>query len=359
MRTLSRWATAIGLICLPNVVWAASGIVLNVSTATIVPGATITGSGTPTGAMDVANGAGLAVDALGIGAASANVTKIPIIGGGYLYTSPYNLDVTLSGTAKNKTVTITATIGSFTSPTTSFGASNCLLAAGSCSSSGSFTALSASPVAVITPTTVSTSSTTFTPTIALSALNANGSAYTGSDDVTITFTASVPGFSTTATLNLTARLQNVIQLTLGTAPGGLTVGPGSDYSLNFGNVNALGIGTPSVGLTKTAVSNGTIYSSPYLVQPFFADQSFPAGKIEIKVSTPFTHTSYLELDDAATCCSGSAFTAIPSAPPTAQITGVSSGSSITRYLGLLVKKGNGAGSSGSDNAILTFTLTVP
>jgi hypothetical protein len=359
MRTLLRWATLIVVTCLPNVVWAASGIVLNVSTATIVPGATITGSGTPTGTMDIANGAGKAIDALGIGTASTNVTTISITGGGYLYASPYNLDVTLSGSAKNNTVTITATIGSFTNPTTSFGVSNCLLAAGSCSSSGSFTALSASPVAVIAPTTVNTNAT-FTPTIALAALNANGTAYTGSDDITITFTASVPGLSTTATLKLTANLQSVIQLTLGTASSGLTVAPGSDYSMNFGNVNALGIGPPSAGLTKIAVSNGTIYSTPYLVQPFFADQGSTTGKIKINISTSFTHASFLELDDAATCCSAGSFTAIPSAPPpTAQITGVSSGSSITRYLGLLVKKGNGAGSTGSDNAILTFTFTVP
>jgi len=358
MRTLSRWATLM-VICLPNVVWAASGIVLNVSTATIVPSATITGSGTPTGTMDIANGAGKAIDALGIGTASTNVTKISITGGGYLYASPYNLDVTLSGTAKNNTVTITATIGSFTNPTTSFGVSNCLLAAGSCSSSGSFTALSASPVSVITPTNVTTS-TTFTPTIALSALNANGSAHTGSDDVIITFTASVPGFSTTATLQLTANLQSVIQLTLATAPSGLTVTPGSDYSMNFGNVNALGIGTPSAGLTKIAAANGTIYSTPYLVQPFFADQSSTTGKVKINVSTPFNHASYLELDDAATCCSAGSFAVIPSTPPsTAQIASASSGSSVTHYLGLRVIKGNGPGTFGSDNAVLTFTLTVP
>jgi len=79
------------------------------------------------------------------------------------------------------------------------------------------------------------------------------------------------------------------------------------------------------------------------------------------VSANFANTTVLELDDASTCCAAGSFTPIPSSSPaSAQITNVSSGSSITRYLGLLVKKANGAaGLTGSDNATITFALTVP
>src|SRR5262249_11436089 len=147
-----------------------------------------------------------------------------------------------------------------------------------------------------------------------------------------------------ATMTLRVTPQNAVQLTLGTAPGGLTISPASDFSINFGNVNALGVGTPLAGLTKIAASNATIYSTPYLIQPAFADQGSSTGSIKMFVSTNFAKATILELDDASSCCAAGSFTALPtSSPGTAQITGVSSGSSITRYLGLRVKKGNGAG----------------
>src|SRR5262249_1134440 len=98
----------------------------------------------------------------------------------------------------------------------------------------------------------------------------------------------------------------------------------------------------------------------YLIQPAFSGFSFTTGKIEIHVNPNFAKSTILELDDASSCCAAGSFTALPTpSGGAAQITSASSGSSITRYLGLRVTKANGAGSTGSDNATLIFTLTVP
>src|SRR5215471_11044180 len=48
------------------------------------------------------------------------------------------------------------------------------------------------------------------------------------------------------------------QLTLSSAPGGLLLGGTSTAATaGFGTVNGLAIGTPAVGLTSLALSNGT------------------------------------------------------------------------------------------------------
>jgi hypothetical protein len=347
MRTLLRWATLIVVTCLPNVVWAASGINLTISTN--ASGAAIVG-----GTMNMGN-----VDGLGVGTASTGLSIVSTgVSGGVLYTSPYDLNVTLAGNEKNSNVNIRAQVTTnFTDPI--FIAKNCQ--PGACSSGGSFTTIPTAGTINVIPTTIVGTTQTFTPVIAIFVSNANGTVYNTQNTATITFTADDGTSTATATMSLKVTPQNAVQLTLGTAPGGVIISPAADYTANFGNVNALGVGNPSAGLTKISAANGTIYSTPYLIQPGFSDQASTTGSIKMYVSTNFANTTVLELDDASTCCAAGSFSALPSSSPTsAQVANVSSGSSITRYLGLLVKKANGAaGLTGSDNATVTFTLTVP
>ena len=347
MRTLLRWATVVTVTCLPNVVWAASGISLTIT-------ANAGGAAIVAGTMNMGN-----VNGLGVGTASTGISIVSAgVTGGVLYTSPYNLNVTLNGNEKNSNVSITAQVTTnFADPI--FIARNCQ--PGACSSGGSFTVIPTAGSINVVPTTFVGTTQTFTPLIAVFVSDANGTAYATQNTATITFTASDGPSTATATLNLRATPQNAVQLTLGAGAGGLTISPASDYSINFGNVNALGVGVPSAGLTKIAAANGTIYSTPYLIQSAFSDQASTTSSIKVFVSTNFAKTAVLELDDASTCCAAGSFTALPTTSPgTAQIAGISSGSSITRYLGLRVKKVNGAGGlTGSDNAIITFALTVP
>lgn len=348
MRTLLRWATFVVLTCLPNVVWAASGINLSIT-------ANASGAAILAGTMNVGN-----VNGLGIGTSSTGISIISAgVVGGVLYESPYDLNVTLSGSEKNSNVNITAQVTTnFVHPTILV-ARNCQ--PGTCSSGSSFTTVPTAGSINVIPQTLVGTTQTFTPYITVFVSNANGTVYTGADAVTITFTASDGTSTATATLAMTVSVQNAVQLTLGTAAGGLTISPATDYSANFGSVNALGVGNASAGVTKIATANGTIYSTPYLIQPSFSDFTSSAGSVKVFVSTNFANTTVLELDDASACCAAGSFTALPTASPgTAQIAGVSSGSSIMRYLGLRVKQANGAaGLTGADTAIVTYTLTVP
>lgn len=348
MRTLLRWATFAVLTCLPNVVWAASGISLSIT-------ANASGAAILAGTMSVGN-----VNGLGVGTTPTGMSIISAgLAGGVLYQSPYDLNIILSGSEKNSNVNITAQVTTNFLHPTILVARNCQ--PGTCSNGGSFTTVPTAGSINVIPQTLVGTTQTFTPHIAILVSNANGTVYTGADAVTITFTANDGTSTATATLAMTVSVQNAVQLTLGTAAGGLTISPASDYNADFGNVNALGVGNASSGLTKIAAANGTIYSTPYVIQPSFSDFPSATSSVKVFVSTNFANTTVLELDDASSCCAAGSFTALPTASPgTAQIAGVSSGSSITRYLGLRVKKANGAGGlTGADTATVTYTFTVP
>ena len=78
------------------------------------------------------------------------------------------------------------------------------------------------------------------------------------------------------------------------------------------------------------------------------------------VSTVFVNSTILKLEDAASSGTEGNYSNISTSggsPTSLTPTGVASGSSLTRYLGLFVKKVV-TGFSGADSATLTYTLTV-
>jgi hypothetical protein len=165
----------------------------------------------------------------------------------------------------------------------------------------------------------------------------------------------------TLTLTLNSNtLQDAVQLQLATAASGLTITPASDYSMNFGNVNALGIG-PGAGLTTSAQAGGIIYSTPYNVLPAFSAFSSTTASIKVCVSTTFTHSAILRLEDSSTGSSGTFSNISTACGAATSLTGSAANrSTITRYLGLFVSNVNGATAfNGTDTATLTYTLTVP
>lgn len=154
-------------------------------------------------------------------------------------------------------------------------------------------------------------------------------------------------------------LQTAVQLTLGTATGGLTVTTANDYAMSFGNVNGLGFG-PAAGLTTVAATGGVVYSTPYLLKPVFTDFKSTTGTIKVFVSSNFAHPTAMVARDGA--ASAGPFNNIGLTAATAtQITVTAiNRSSITRFLGLFIADLNGNTSfRGGDNATLTFTMTVP
>jgi hypothetical protein len=305
------------------------------------------------------------MNALGIGTLGSGVTVIPL-NNGALYFTPYSLMVH-GGLPAGHTVTITAFASS------NFGHPIALIlqscpSTSSCNTSGQFSSMS---INVGAPTTVIPApgivkNQTVTAGLAIFVPDNNGAnAFSGTDSATITFTATDFNSGTMIdTLQLSLNnpsetLQTAVRLTLATAAGGLTVAPGTDFSMSFGNVNGLGFG-PGAGLTTVAAAGGVVYSTPYVLQPAFTGFTSTTGTIRTFVSTTFAHPTILILRDAAAGAGPYNNIGTTAGTATQITTTAASRSSITRFLGLFVSNTNGATSfRGSDSATLTFTMTVP
>jgi len=300
------------------------------------------------------------VNGLGIGTPVAGATIISG-SGGVFYTSPINLQVTGASAGAPAIVEVFVS-NNFVHPQM-LQAFSCQTG---CTSAGSYTPISlnaASPTPVIPPPG-QTTNTTVTVFIGVFVSNQDGAAaFTGTDSVKLTYdtfdgaTGNRRNVDTLTLNNPMENLQTALELTLGTATGGLTISPASDFAANYGNVNGLGIG-PGSGLTTVSVAGGTVYSTPYLINPAFSDFTSTSATITVALTAAFAHPTVLQLDDSSS--SGGPFTQITVTP--LQITNAAgSFNSITRFLGLFVSNtNNGAGAfTGPDTATLTFTMTVP
>jgi hypothetical protein len=303
------------------------------------------------------------MNALGIGAQQSGLT-LTVLSNGALYFTPFQ--VRFQGLGGSQKASLTAYVSTnFAHPLAQV-IQDCPNTA-TCTISGGYGVMSTVQGA---PSAVATNlgNVTVTSGIGIFVPDNNGAgAFNGVDntaivtyvmrDVSNNQILQTATWSFNATPNNT--VQDAVQLTLATAIGGLTVTPQSDYSMSFGNVNGLGFG-PAAGLTTVAAAGGVVYSTPYLLQPVFADFTSTTGTIKVFVSTNFAHPTVLQLRDSA--AGAGPYNNIGLTAGTAtQITNTAADrGSITRFLGLFVSNVNGATSfRGNDSATLTFTLTVP
>jgi hypothetical protein len=172
---------------------------------------------------------------------------------------------------------------------------------------------------------------------------------------------SATGTNTVApTLAISVTVQSAVELTLGSGgsppgtPCTINPGGGGDYNLSFGNVNGLGVGTPTCGgVTSVTASNAT-YATSYKLTPRFSGQSSATGSI-VLTAPAFANPTILTLKEGATT---GTLVAVPSAPGSAQITGLASGTAVERYLGVTVSNVS-PGFAGADATTVTFSMTVP
>lgn len=305
------------------------------------------------------------LNGLGVPPASpvAGVTILQLSIGALYYTT-YQLKVT-GGLGAGHTATVTGYVSSNFSNPAALILQSCP-SNQSCNSSGSFSTMPlASGAAVdIVPLPGIAKNVLATAGLAIFVPDNNGStAFTGSDSAVITLTAfdnTTQIGQTTVSLNFpTESLVPALRLTLNSDPAGLTVSPAADFLMAFGNVNALGIGA-GAGLTPVAHAAGIIYSTPYRIEPAFTDFSKSSGTVDVYVSTDFANPLVLQLFDAS--ASAGPYNAISkSSGAQTQISNAYANRSInTRYLGLFVSNVNGPTAfTGTDQATLTYTLTVP
>jgi hypothetical protein len=158
-----------------------------------------------------------------------------------------------------------------------------------------------------------------------------------------------------------------IRLTLSTGTSGTTcaVNTASDYSMNFGNVDALAINTPC-GAKFAPTSPGTsaaAYYTDYQLTPTFTNQAGTSATVTAYVSTNFaTLSSVLSVVQANSAPAN--ILALPAmatsvGSQTSVGTGLANATAVTRYVGVAVQPTNGATVSGSDSATVTYTMTIP
>jgi hypothetical protein len=181
-------------------------------------------------------------------------------------------------------------------------------------------------------------------------------------------TSAVNASTVSPTLQVSVTVQKAIALTLsqGAGAGACTVTTASDYSISFGNVDALGINTPTCGSKFDPTTPGvspSAYYTDYKVTPMFTNQSSTTATVTAYVSANFaTLSSILSVVQASSAPANiGALSAMStsSGTPTSIGTSLASGTALTRYIGVTVQPTNGATVSGSDTATITYTMTVP
>jgi hypothetical protein len=166
------------------------------------------------------------------------------------------------------------------------------------------------------------------------------------------------------TLVISATVQKAIRLTLETGSQcPVSPGPPGNYNIDFGTVDALGIVNATCGSKfppPTPGTNAAIYYTDYKLLPVFTSQSVSTNTITAYVSTNFTMANLSAVQSKTAPGAWSDLTAMStnSGAQTNVETNATSGTAITRYIGVAVDPANGASLTGSDSATITYTLTV-
>ncbi len=180
--------------------------------------------------------------------------------------------------------------------------------------------------------------------------------------------------SLTTTLKINVNVVKALRIVLATAAAApnCTVadpGTGADYSMNFGDVNGLGVpdttsASPctSVEFDSVATTTPIYYSGYNATVGFTGNTTTSNGTLTVYVSTNFAK-SFLSMREAGTAAglqSSSSAVSTNSGSPTSISASLTNGQTLTRFLGVAVTPNNGTGASvGADSAILTYTLTAP
>ncbi|PYV11002.1 MAG: hypothetical protein DMG23_05655 [Acidobacteria bacterium] len=185
--------------------------------------------------------------------------------------------------------------------------------------------------------------------------------------------AGLPAFASTEatatntvspTLVVNVTVQKAIRLTLATGTMcTVSAGGGGDYNVNFGNVDALAINTPSCGNKFAPTTPGTtnaVYYSDYTLTPVFTSQAVSTNTIAAYVSSTFAKANLSIVQANSTPVAIGDLTAMSTnaGAQTSVGTNAASGTALTRYVGVSVAPTNGAGLTGADSATITYTLTV-
>lgn len=150
-------------------------------------------------------------------------------------------------------------------------------------------------------------------------------------------------------LTMNATAESAMRLDISNSGTAASSGTASDFVVNIGAINALGIGAPATGVTKTVTvglgADGyAIYTAPIVLTPVFS--GFTTAVIDLSLGGG---------DDDATAVEGSS--AATASVAAARVVVASSLSDVgnTRHVGFKIDKTE---ANGARQAMFIFTITV-
>ena len=167
--------------------------------------------------------------------------------------------------------------------------------------------------------------------------------------------------SVNSSLTLNATAETAITLTISTGSGGANVSQGGEgqYFVDFGEVNGLGIGTPSNGVSVNVGGGGATYTTPITVTPTFSGFSETTATVKVYQDAGASGMSQSAAREGANAASVSS---VPSSSEAANIVAseASNGAGITRYVGVFVSNANGGSAvNGSLAPVFVYSVSVP
>lgn len=164
--------------------------------------------------------------------------------------------------------------------------------------------------------------------------------------------AAAQGTATAPTLQMTANVVTAMQLTISTdtANSGSVVSSSvaNEFSVDLGDVNGLGTGSPAAGVSVAPNATGAVYTTPINLTPNFS--GFGAGTATIKAMAGSSGNEDIALEGA----SAATVAAVPATATTA-FSGAADDSLNTRYVGFFIAR---AETTGAKVATVIYSITV-
>lgn len=159
--------------------------------------------------------------------------------------------------------------------------------------------------------------------------------------------------TTTSELEMTATVQTAVQLNLSTGSGGATVSGSNStglFSVSFGNINGLGLGSPAAGVTVVADASGALYKTPINLTPVYSGFTTEAATITVEQDAGGDTAMAREGNSSISVGS-----TVSTTTPAPVATGAASGTAFERWVGMYAARTEAAGAK---SATLIYTITI-
>jgi hypothetical protein len=161
-------------------------------------------------------------------------------------------------------------------------------------------------------------------------------------------------------LTLSATAETAIELVIATGTSGATVsGSAGAYTVSFGNVNGLGLGTLAAGVSVAASGSGATYTTPIFVTPNFSGFSSTTATVKVYQDATTSAASQSAAREGAAAASVAAVPTTAGSAATVSATAATA-TAITRYVGVFVSNANGGSAVvGALAPKFVYVVTVP